>query len=310
MGAPALRSTKLQVPQGPLVTVGIPILNAESTLCDAVRSVFAQSERRWVLVLIDDGSRDRSREIIQSISDPRVTAVSDGQRLGLSRRLNQLSNLATTPYLARMDADDMMHPDRLAFQLDYLEKDKRTSVLGCGAYVINDQSQVLGCRRGKSVPQSFFAVLARGLYIHPTTIGRLQWFRDNQYDPHYVRAEDRELWCRAWNTTTFGVIPDPLFFYRDLVNYRADDYTRSLRTERRLITRYKDRITPSQRARLLMRIGFRVWAYRFLLSMGAAGFLARRRNEALTQEERDEAMKTIRGIRSTRVPGFLCEGQT
>ena len=106
--------------QLPYVTIGIPIYNAESTLIDAVRSVFAQTHKNWELILVDDGSTDRSLEIAKSIDDPRVTVYSDGENRKLAGRLNQLVSMAKHDFIARMDADDMMAPNRIETLLKIL----------------------------------------------------------------------------------------------------------------------------------------------------------------------------------------------
>ena len=114
----------------PLVAVGIPFRNAEKTLEDAIRSVFAQTVQEWELFLVDDGSTDRSLEIAHAVRDPRVNVVSDGCKRTLAPRLNQISWLASAPLLARMDADDLMHPARLERQVAYLEKKPEVDVVG------------------------------------------------------------------------------------------------------------------------------------------------------------------------------------
>ena len=75
----------------PSVTVGIPFRNAESTLPEAIASVFAQEHEDWELVLVDDGSTDRSGQLAGQVRDPRVFVINDGRQLGLSARLNQIA---------------------------------------------------------------------------------------------------------------------------------------------------------------------------------------------------------------------------
>src|SRR5688572_8039312 len=106
----------------PCVTVGIPFLNGKRTLVDAVRSVFAQTFTDWELILMDDGSTDGSADLVRGIDDPRVRLVSDGVNRGLCDRLNQIASLAQGRYLARMDADDLMHAQRLERQVAYLNR--------------------------------------------------------------------------------------------------------------------------------------------------------------------------------------------
>ena len=96
-----------------MVTIGIPIFNAEATLLETVQSVISQTVRDWELILIDDGSRDGSLAIANSIQDPRIRVLSDGVNKGLPARLNQIVDEAKYDLIMRMDADDLMHPQRL-----------------------------------------------------------------------------------------------------------------------------------------------------------------------------------------------------
>jgi len=103
----------------PLVSVGIPFLNPGPYLDLAVRSVFAQTYPNWELILVDDGSTDGSYERATAIQDPRVRVLRDGQNKGLPARLNEIVRLAKGELVARMDADDAMHPLRLAKQVGF-----------------------------------------------------------------------------------------------------------------------------------------------------------------------------------------------
>ena len=76
-----------------LVSIGIPFYNAEKYLDYAIRSVINQSYSNWELILIDDGSTDRSLEIAKSFSDKRIKVLSDGENKGLILRLNQLTEI-------------------------------------------------------------------------------------------------------------------------------------------------------------------------------------------------------------------------
>ena len=102
-----------------LVSIGLPFFNAGRMLTAALQSIFAQSLEDWELILLDDGSSDKSLHLAASIQDLRVRLFSDGRNRGLSYRLNQSALLARGKYLARMDADDVMHPDRLRRQIGF-----------------------------------------------------------------------------------------------------------------------------------------------------------------------------------------------
>src|SRR3954468_15780628 len=106
----------------PRVTIGLPFVNSGETLPNAIRSVFAQTYDDWELILCDDGSTDISLEIARSVRDARVRVLSDGKNVGLPCRLNQIAAVARGEMLARMDADDLMHPNRIAAQVALLDR--------------------------------------------------------------------------------------------------------------------------------------------------------------------------------------------
>src|SRR5271157_3722803 len=118
------------------VTIGLPAFNARPYLELALRSIFAQTFRDWELIIIDDGSSDGSPELLHCLDDERVRVIADGQHLGLGARLNQIVGMARGRYIARMDADDLMHPERLQTQLDYLLQHPRVDVVGCNLLVL------------------------------------------------------------------------------------------------------------------------------------------------------------------------------
>ncbi|PSB51390.1 glycosyltransferase family 2 protein, partial [Chroococcidiopsis cubana CCALA 043] len=91
----------------PLVSIGMPVFNCEQVLTSAVNSIVNQTYQNWELILIDDGSKDKTLEVANSFSDPRIKVISDGLNLKLPRRLNQAISLSKGKYFARMDGDDI-----------------------------------------------------------------------------------------------------------------------------------------------------------------------------------------------------------
>src|SRR5262249_34040156 len=156
----------------------------------AVRSVFAQTHDDWELLLIDDGSTDGSLDVVRNLDDSRVRIVSDGTNRGLCARLNQIAALSRGRYLARMDADDLMHPERIERQLQFLRTHPEVDVLDTAIYTMDDDLTLLGIRGDRPLDPRPESVLRHGLLIHPTAMGRAEWFRAHPYDPAYVRAED------------------------------------------------------------------------------------------------------------------------
>ena len=103
----------------------MPFFNSAATLELSIRSLLNQSCGDFELLLCDNGSYDQSLAIAHSFDDPRVICLSDGRRLWLAARLNECIDRARGPYLARMDADDIAYPDRLAQQMAFLDDHRR-----------------------------------------------------------------------------------------------------------------------------------------------------------------------------------------
>src|ERR1700749_735753 len=105
----------------PRVTVLIPVYNASTYLLEAVHSVLAGSFRDLELLAINDGSTDKSVDILRSIDDPRLRIVENPKNLGVAATLNRGLDLAEGEFIARMDSDDISAPDRLARQVAFME---------------------------------------------------------------------------------------------------------------------------------------------------------------------------------------------
>lgn len=288
-----------------LVSIGIPFYNARRTLADAVRSVFAQSYRNWELILIDDGSRDGSKDVVSQIDDPRVRIISDGVNQGLSGRLNQLATLARGKYLARMDADDLMHPERIARQCAFLEENPNIDVIDTTTYTVDDDLAPLGVRGEEPLDCSPEAVLKNGLLIHPTMMARTDWFRKNPYDGVYLRAEDRELWCRTCTNTKFARLCEPLFFYREGLAGNLKNYVSTGATIRKILQQYGPPLIGSLRTSFLIgQFSLRTYVYRAATALGMQSRLIQRRNRKLSINEQQIARATLAEILSTPLPGL------
>lgn len=206
----------MSLPTHPLVSIGMPMRDCESTIATAVRSMVNQSYEHWELLVVDDGSSDRTLEKVCDFCDPRIRIIYDGRHAGLPTRLNQAVGLSRGRYFARMDGDDVSFPERLQRQITYLEAHPCIDLLAASVVVFRGDGVVLGqrlcpteheeiCRR----PWGSFPM------PHPTWMGRTEWFREHPYDPRAVRAEDQELLLRTYAHSRFAGLPEVLLGYRE-----------------------------------------------------------------------------------------------
>lgn len=217
------------------VTICIPFYNAESTLLDAVRSVFAQTHKNWELILIDDGSIDRSLEIAQLIADPRVTVYSDGENRKLAGRLNQVVGLAKYDFIARMDADDMMAPNRIETLLEVLVNNDKYDLASCGTYSIKNDGSFNGYRGTDEKNYTFEGLLDKSQgFLHAGLIARKSWYERNRYNESLPLGQDSDLWLRAAKAGDFRAISikEPLYMYREEGNVTVKKLLASYKIER------------------------------------------------------------------------------
>lgn len=219
------------------ISVGIPFFNAEKFLSKAIESVISQSYDNWELLLLDDGSNDGSLKIAKGFEqqDNRIKVFSDSKNKGLGARLNELAALSNGEYIARMDADDIMHPQRLETQLQILTDNSSIDVLGTNAYVIDENDLVFGMRYRQ---QSGLIKVEH--FIHPTIMGKKQWFLDNPYDEKAIRIEDAELWYRTKSSSNFYITYEPLLFYREFGNNYYKKYFQANGSAMHILNKYPE----------------------------------------------------------------------
>lgn len=264
-----------------MISIGIPFYNAENYLSDSINSVLAQSYPYWELILVDDGSSDKSLQIAQEFAakDNRIRIISDGLNKNLPARLNQINLEAKYDYIARMDADDIMHPEKLKKQLMTLQENSDIDVLGTNAYIIDNNNLVFARRykKNKGVEKADY-------FIHPTIMGKKSWFLANPYDENAIRIEDAELWYRSKHQSNFMVLHEPLFFYREnLGNY----YSKYLKVIKPLLyLNYKYNMRPFWMS-ILLRSGANILIYWFFEVVLKSNYLLERRNGFLYVNKKD-----------------------
>lgn len=208
----------------PFVTVGIPTFNEQRFIKKAILSVLNQTYENFELIITDDASTDSTVEIIKSINDNRIRLIEGKDNKGIAYRLNQQIELAQGKYFFRMDADDLMFPDRLEKQVTFLEKNSNVDAIGAQVIIINDEDKIIGMRQINQVYFSIDQLFASTRFLHPTVAAKTEWFKQWKYQAQYAGCEDFDLWIRSYNKSTFADIPEPLLFYRDPLKFKLRTY--------------------------------------------------------------------------------------
>lgn len=199
-----------------LVTVLMPVRNASPYIVEAVASIQSQTEHRFRLWVMDDGSTDDGLDKIATLKDERVSIFPDRCELGIAQRLNWGIDHSTTRFVARMDADDIAEPDRLARQVEFMRRRPEVAISGTGYRIFSDDKLsgpiVLPTEHEALKAMTLFA----SPFAHPTVIfNRAHINRANlRYSADFPHAEDYELWERAADVVRLGNIPEALLRYR------------------------------------------------------------------------------------------------
>ncbi|MDJ0352034.1 glycosyltransferase family 2 protein [Pseudarthrobacter sp. PH31-O2] len=179
----------------PAVSVLMPVRNGSKTIQSAVRSTLAALPREGQLLVTDDGSTDGTPEILGRFRDSRLTVFRNEKSLGVAATLNALLWRAGTPYIGRMDADDLAMPFRFAAQRTHLGSDHEvtfTSVVNFGPRIGNWKPAIPIGITAEAMP--YFLLLGNPLF-HSAMYGSTETLRRMS---GYIAgpAEDYELWMR------------------------------------------------------------------------------------------------------------------
>ena len=197
----------------PTISILMPVYNSEDFLADAITSILEQSYSDFELIIIDDGSTDRSLLIAQKFasSDPRLK-IHSLSHVGLACALNFGISISSSEYIARMDADDIAAPERFELQLRQLTQ---TNADLCGGAI-----ETFGdIKTIRTYPETHDGCVAMALFesplAHPAVIGKSELFKALQYDVHSENCEDYDLWVRAIKAGyTITNVQPPVLMYR------------------------------------------------------------------------------------------------
>lgn len=199
----------------PLVSVILPVYNAEKYVENAIQSILDQSYSNFELLVIDDGSTDRSLDKIRSFTDKRIIVIENNKNIGLVASLNKGIESSRGSYIARMDADDESMPDRFKRQVEYLELHPDIGVLGTATLTFGSNRSVithyLPAHDGLLTLLFFNSCMC-----HPSVMMRKNVLDSDKirYDEAYRNAEDYDMWTRLSAVTKLANLHEPLLKYR------------------------------------------------------------------------------------------------
>ena len=200
----------------PAVSLVMPAYNAELYVAEAIGSILAQTFPDFEFIIINDGSTDGTRTILDTFAarDSRVS-IYEQDNSGLVVSLNRGCQMARGKYIARMDADDVSLPTRLAKQFDYLERNPDVGIVGTWFQDMGPDGKLGPMWLLPTSPATIKWYLMFGnCMAHPTVMARREVMQSLRYRQAAGQVEDYDLWIRAASVTNLANIPETLLQYR------------------------------------------------------------------------------------------------
>jgi glycosyltransferase involved in cell wall biosynthesis len=201
--------------QLPRLSVLLPVYNAESWVGEAIASIIGQTYSEFELIVVDDGSTDRSAEVIRSFRDDRIRFVSRENR-GFAASLNEGLALARADLIARHDADDVSKPERFRKQVDYLDRNPDTVLLGTNYEMIDVDGKSIGTTNLFTNPGDLkIAQVFSNQFCHGSVVFRRSVaLQAGGYRAVANPAEDYDLFARLARDSRVANLSESLYRWR------------------------------------------------------------------------------------------------
>jgi glycosyltransferase involved in cell wall biosynthesis len=198
------------------ISVIVPAYNAERTILETITSVLQQTFSDFELIVINDGSTDKTLELLNTVKDSRLKIFSyenGGESVARNRGISQ----ATGEFMAFLDADDLWTPDKLELQLAALQQNPEVGVAYSWAYYIDEKGESLQADQPIFFEGNVYAeLLVRDFIVSGSNclIRREAIESVGEFDPALPCAADWDYWLRLAARWSFVVVPKPQIFYR------------------------------------------------------------------------------------------------
>ena len=198
------------------VSVVMSVYNGEKYLKKAINSILQQSYQNFEFIIIDDGSTDKTSEILKSFKDFRIKVIRNIENIGLTKSLNKGIKAAKGQYIARMDADDISLPHRLEIQIGFLEKHSDFALVGSSYYQIDDFGKIVAYIKVLTENLEIRAgLLQQNWFGHGSVMMRKSAFvKCKGYNEEFEYAQDYDLWLRLSEYFKVANIEEPLYCWR------------------------------------------------------------------------------------------------
>lgn len=197
------------------VSVIIPTFNSAHLVGQAIKSVLEQTYSDFELIVVDDGSKDKTGEVLASFGDRIRVITQENKGVAVARNVG-IEN-ATGEYIAFLDADDVWLPSKLDLQVKLLQQNPEVSIIYGDAYMADENGQIFNSIIARHRGRILATLLQKNVVGNPSlVILRKACFSEvGLFDPQFKTLEDWDMWLRLATRFQFGFVPQPLIVIRE-----------------------------------------------------------------------------------------------
>ncbi|MBD2517426.1 glycosyltransferase [Nostoc sp. FACHB-973] len=214
----------------PRVSVIIPSYNHEKYVYEAIQSVLEQTYQDWEIIITDDGSTDRTVNVIKQFTDNRIKLFCFDKNRGACIAANNCIKEATGEFIAMLSSDDVFMPNKLAKQVSFLDEQPEVGAVFSYAQIIDDDGNEFNqenhfyktifnqVNRNRFEWLNYFFLNGNCL-CHPSALIRKKCYEEvGQYDERFAQLPDFDFWIRLCMNYEIYIIPEKLLKFRVRVN--------------------------------------------------------------------------------------------
>jgi glycosyltransferase involved in cell wall biosynthesis len=291
----------------PLISVVMPMFNAGDTLGLALASLQAQTYPNWECIIVDDGSTDQSQNIARRIDDPRIQYHPLKRNRGRGFARQRGLELARGKYIAFLDADDWIYPEKLYEQKTILEDEPDVLLVSTGMAISNSLDQLVGVRmrtRESFTVHPPFDTLRMPPFAFAPSMIVSGVAKAAGFDTSFPVSEDVDFLIRALSGKRFAVLHSPLYVYREHGSVHPDKVQTSLNYCCRMFAKQRDR-HPVKSVIEIGKIRMKQVIYRAASTCGLWDQMIRRRSQIPDAADRrrfQEARRVVGEIAARYAP--------
>ena len=206
--------------KNPKVTVLMSVYNGEKYLQEAIDSILGQTFKDFEFLIVNDGSTDKTVEILESYNDPRIKIINNEKNIGLTKSLNKGLRLASGEYIARQDADDISLSTRFEEELKFFEKNSNVALTGTDYFLINEKDEIIhtvNCFTENSKLKE--KLLEGNQFGHGSIMFKKECIdKVGAYREEFEFSQDYDFYLRVAEIYDIANIPEPLYKWRININ--------------------------------------------------------------------------------------------